>query len=582
MNLEGLTINFLTAYLRQTLLNSKIYKIFMPSKNSLLLFLKKEKSTVYLLADFSQAAPFLYITSDIPDRPEIPPAFCMLLRKHLEEGRITKIEQQDLDRIISFEISSVGASRQIITKHLIFELTGKNSNIIFTQDGIIIDSLKHINKSMNSYRQIMPGVEYMLPPTQSGHNILSSSPETIVDATARNLQNSVLKSLVASTTGIGNYTATELLKLAQINPSATALSDYEKTNLTNVIKNMQADINGCDKATAPVYAIFGAIGTVKTVLTVKPTNTENLSVKAFAGINDAISYAAKLKPLQLPEQELLKKTVSGELNRLEKKLILLHEDLAKADNAEDERIIADSLMASLYLVPKGATECVITNIYDGSEISVKLSPILTPAANAQNYYKRYNKFKRAQTELKEQIEITKENIEYLSSIDVSLTTATSKAEFAEIKSELTSLGLFKAQNKKNAGNIAKSQPTMLKLADDVTIYIGKNNKQNDFVTFGIGQANDLWFHTKNIPGSHVILKTTSPEFAEEHIQIAANLAAYYSKSKNGSNVPIDCTLRKFVKKPSGAKPGFVIYTNQKTYYATPNEDLINEILYRKN
>lgn len=231
MNLEGITINILTSRLQEKLLGGKIYKVFMPNKSSLLLLVKTENAVIPLAADFSGASPYLYMPDKTPKRPETPPAFCMLLRKHLEEGRITKITQSGLDRVVTMEISSIGSARQIISKQLIFELTGKNANIIFVNDGVILDSLKHIGKALNSYRQILPGLAYIAPPPQDGLDILTSAPADIA-AAAQNLPLPPQKALIAATTGIGQYTAGQLLKFAGItaesgitNENIAALAD---------------------------------------------------------------------------------------------------------------------------------------------------------------------------------------------------------------------------------------------------------------------------------------------------------------------------------------------------------------------
>ena len=577
MNLEGITINILTTELQKRLLGGKIYKVFMPNKSCLLLLVKTESTTLALTADFAGGSPYLYLPEKTPERPDTPPAFCMLLRKHLEEGRITKIEQSGLDRVIAMEISSIGSARQIITKQLVFELTGKNANIIFTADGVILDSLKHVNKAQSSYRQILPGLPYIAPPPQNGLNILTSAPADIV-STAQALPLAPAKALIAATTGIGQYTAAQLLKIADLD-AGSSINDSNAPQLASAIAALQQNISEAKAGSAPVYAVITRTNSVKTVLPFKPVQlAEGESVKEFASLNNAINFAQSLAPVLLPEQELLAKTVTAETEKLVKKAAVLREELAAAEDAEQQRIIADTLMANLYRIPKGSSNITVENIYDGTPLTIALAPDLTANENAQKYYKRYNKLKRAQTEIKEQLKLTEEAVEYLGSIDVALKLVQSRAEVAEIKTELAAAGFITIKNTKNKMPQAKSTPTVVKFSEDTMLYIGKNNKQNDYVTFSIGSGNDLWFHTKNIPGSHVILKTTLPQPEEADINTAASIAAYFSKARGGSNTPVDCTLRKFVKKPSGAKPGFVIYTNQTTYYVTPDEDEIKKLL----
>lgn len=579
MNLEGLTLHILTNKLQTELLGGKIYKVFMPSHESLLLLIKRERDTAALLADFSGGSPMLYLPDNLPERPESPPAFCMLLRKHLEEGRITRIEQSGLDRIITIDIDTIGTARQIVTKQLIFELTGKNSNIIFAENGLIADSLKHVNKAMSSFRQIMPNLPYLAPPQQTGLSILTAPVSAIIDALRNSDAKTSLAALIAVTTGIGKTTATELFAAAGIDSSAETLTADEEKRLADAVTSLQQTVS--QQPAAPVYAVISRTNQVKTILPFEPQVLETgCSAKQLPDINSALNYAVTLTPIQLPEQETLQKLVAAESQRLEKKLPVLEKDLLTADKAETQRMIADTIMANIYQLSKGQSYCQLLNIYDGEPLEIQLSPLLSPTENAQAYYKRYNKYKRAQSEVQNQIETTREMLDYLASIDASLTTATTKGEIAEINQELITAGLLQTQGKKHKGQPSKSEPLLVKLSDETTLYIGKNNKQNDYVTFSLARGKDLWFHTKNIPGSHVILKTTLPQAAASDIDAAAMLAAYFSKSRSGSKVPVDCTERRFVKKPNGAKPGFVIYTDQSTYYATPDETVIQKLLQK--
>lgn len=577
MNLEGLTLKLVNDHLKEELLGGKIYRVFMPTPHSLLLMIKRDRDTTALLAELNGGSPALYIPKQLPENPDVPPAFCMLLRKHLEEGRITAIKQQDLDRIITLEIDMLGASSKIITKKLIFELTGKNSNIILEQEGIIIDSIKHIGASQSSYRLILPGKEYVAPPPQSGLNPLTANPMELVRIANAAPAATFLKGFIANTVGLGKYTASELLTAADIIINQVKLEPAEEKALAATISNLQERLNG--NGPKPVYAIIGRTNQVKTILTLQPQILETgASVKEFSNINDAICYAMRLKPIQLPQHEQLQKLVSAETAKLEKKLQALEKDLNNAQDAEAQRMLADTIMANIYQIKKGQTSADLINIYDGEPVTVSLSPILSPTENAQAYYKRYNKYKRAQVEVQLQMEAAKEMLQYLASLDSSLMTAVTKAEVEEIRQEMIASDLIKEIGKKKKSLAQKSIPLHIKLNDEADLYIGKNNKQNDYVTFTMGGPRDLWFHTKDIPGSHLILKTTLPEYRQSDIDIAVQLAAYFSKARSGSNIPVDCVQRRYVKKPAGSKPGFVIFTNQKTYYTTPDETLINKLL----
>ena len=575
MNLEGITLKLVTDNLNRELLGSKIYRVYMPNPHAVLLLVRRSRDTSALLADLNGGSPALYIPAKLPENPETPPSFCMLLRKHLEEGRITRIYQSDLDRIITLEIDMLGQSSKIITKKLICELTGKNSNLILTQDGVIIDSLKHVGAAQSSYRTILPGKEYVAPPPQAGLNLLTADPAEIV-STANSLPSATFaKAFVSATTGVGKATATELLAAADILPQTVRLEPAEEYALTQCITELQQRLNG--EALQPVYALVGRTNQVKTILALPPlVNNSELSVREFGDINSAINFAMSLAPIQLPQHEQLQKLVTAEAAKLSRKLNALQEDLLHAEDAEGQRMLADTIMANLYQLHKGQTSAELVNIYDGNTVTIKLNPILSPSDNAQAYYKKYNKYKRAQSELRQQIEATESMLTYLASLDASLLTATTKNEIEEIRQEMVTAGLIREIGKKKKTALQKSQPLHLKLREGVDLYIGKNNKQNDYVTFTVGGPRDLWLHTKDIPGSHVIMKSTSP--TAEDIALAVELAAYFSKARSGSNVPVDCVERRYVKKPAGAKPGFVIFTNQRTYYTTPNEERLAPFL----
>ena len=568
MNLEGITLKLVTDHLNRELLGSKIYRVYMPNPHTVLLLVRRKADTSALVADLNGGSPALYVPEKLPENPETPPSFCMLLRKHLEEGRITKIYQSDLDRIITLEIDMLGQSSKIITKKLVCELTGKNSNLILTQDGMIIDSLKHVGAAQSSYRSILPGKEYVAPPPQSGLNLLTADPAEIVRAAGSLPSATFAKAFVSATTGVGKATAGELLAAADILPQTVRLEPAEEHALAQRIAELQQRLRV--EAAVPVYALVSPTNQVKTILALPPTElASGLSVRQFNDINSAINFAVSLTPIQLPQHEQLQKLVSAESAKLTRKLQALREDLLHAEDAEGQRMLADTLMANLYQLRKGQTSAELVNIYDGTPVTIKLNPVLSPTDNAQAYYKRYNKFKRAQSEVRQQLEATESTLSYLASLDASLMTATTKNEIEEIRQEMVAQGLLKEMGKKKKAPLQKSQPLHIKLREGVDLYIGKNNKQNDYVTFTIGGPRDLWLHTKDIPGSHIIMKAAAPQ--EGDIALAVELAAYFSKARSGSNVPVDCVERRYVKKPAGAKPGFVIFTNQRTYYATPEE-----------
>lgn len=574
MNLEGITLQVLTQELSRRLLGGKIFKIFMPGKSSLLLQINTQNHTENLLVDMGGDTPLITLPQTLPERPDLPPSFCMLLRKHLEEGRITKISQQGLDRIITLSVDSIGAERKIITKRLVLELTGKNSNIIFVNEqGIILDALRHIGKFQSRVRQILPNQPYAYPPAQDGLDFLQTSPHALREAVTACGDLPLEQALISATQGIGRYTAQEVLLRAGISGPANLLELTQAQQLEKALAGLQAEIGKrLDGADSTVIAQIDSHNRMKNLVPYVPQTHPEWTQKPFASLLEAQAYSASLVPVQIPDKDLLTKLVVTQEAKEAKKLKFLAQDLAKAENAEEQKIMADTLMAYGWQVKKGQTSCELPNIYDSKPMKISLSPSLNPMENAQAYYKKYNKFKRAVGEIKLQQQEAQDLLTYLQSLDASLDTAVTKGEIGEIKQEIIQLGLLPS-SKKRVPTQSKSEPLKIVLSPETTLYIGKNNKQNDYVTFKLGRGKDLWFHAKNIPGSHVILKTTLPQPREEDILMAASLAAGYSKGKNSDRVAVDCAEKHLVKKPSGAKPGFVIYTGQKTLYVHPRTSL---------
>ena len=581
MNLEGIALYALTDYLKREITGSRIYKIGMPSAHVVYFSLKREYDTIHLIMDVNGGSPSVRIAAAAPGNPQEPPAFCMLLRKHLEEGKITQVRQYGLDRVIELEISLLGRTGRIITKHIIIELTGKNANLVFAEDGKILDSIKHVSPLMNSVRVIQPGYAYNPPPPQAGLNILTAVPEEIVAAIPDEVTGSLWKQLVNVTTGIGKASALQLLSAARIPLSATYLTPMDRNRLVSAITDLQANVTANPDA-QPATALITGSNQCQTVFPFPVAYIpEGCRPETFPGMNDALCHAVLLQPVQLPEQELLQKTVLSELRKTEKKISALEHDLTLSNDADTFRIIADSLMAALYQIQKGASSCSVPNIYDGTLLQVTLSPVLTPAENAQKYYKKYNKLKRAKEEIAIHLAEAVDQRIWLESVAESLRFAITRQETEEIKEELQTAGLLPVPRRKPTTS-GKSSPMQIVFSGSTKIYIGKNNRQNEEVTFKIGSGNDFWLHVQKIPGSHVVIKTTLPGPEPEALDAAVQLAAYFSKARGSSQVPVDCVPRRFVKKPTGAKPGFVIFTNQKTFYTTPDEAFIKSLLQKNN
>ena len=575
MNLEGLTLNVLKNQLAGELVGSRIDKVFQPAKYDLLLMARNNNKNHFIYISASNNAPHIRVAEKNTLNPENPPAFCMLLRKHLENGRITQIMQEELERIITFDIDTLGIGNAIITKKLIVELTGKSSNIILAQDGIITDCIKHIGQNVNKFRQMLPARTYIAPPPQDGTNVLKTSSDTITD-NILHIHAPLASAIIKATLGIGPFTAKEITFRAGLPADiiADTLDTADKSALKEAIDSIILPIKeGPEQLTVSA----DQTGKIVAITPYIPEHTGKLIIKTFSSASHAIEFALSARQTAPPEGILLSRLLKNEIQRLEKKLILLESELSKAENADTFKNTADNIMAQLYKLEKGMAVCEILDFATNEPVEVKLDTNLTPVENANKYYKLYNKAKRSVKWLHEQLAETKDQIDYLAGIEFSLQNLQTSNELSEVKNELKTLGLLKEKTAKQL-KTAASIPLKASLESGSVIYIGKNNKQNDMVTFKTAGANDLWFHAKDIPGSHIILKTTDKEASYEDIQTAATLAAWFSKARYSSNIPVDYTYRKHVKKPSGAKPGFVIYENQKTLSVTTDEQTINDIL----
>lgn len=390
MNLEGISLKVLTKELRESLEGGRIFRVFMPAKNSLLLLINKDNATVNFLADFSGDSPLVYLPETLPERPNVPPVFCMLLRKHLEEGRITKVAQKGLDRVITLSIDMIGQGQQIITKHLILELTGKDSNVIFTDEhNIIQDAMRHIGKAQSSFRQILPGLEYVAPPEQTGLDFLTTASGAIVAAVDNRAKSSgaqgagrvveenekknenesenesavagsvhadgqpILGRLITATTGIGKNTALEILGRCGVADDAVKLTPQQSLGCQEAMESIQQEINHC--LTSEDYSVYGLINqrqVIKVLVPYKPVCTDNATVKVFPSLLAALAYSSTLVPLQIPDKENLIKVVKTALTKAKKKDSLLAKDFAAAEKADEQKIKADTLMANIYQIKK--------------------------------------------------------------------------------------------------------------------------------------------------------------------------------------------------------------------------------------
>lgn len=573
MSIDGFSLSALAEELNRKLTGGRIDKIFQTDNYELMFWIRQPGENLRLTISANPEHARMHLTQENPPNPPIPPAFCMLLRKHLEDGRIARIHQSGRDRVLIIDIDTRGEHGLIVTKQLIAEIMGKHSNVIFIRDNVILDALRRVGPAQSRYRHVLPGREYVAPPGAPGRLDPFYAAQADILKGLADKTGSLVKALIAITEGIGPVSAKEIVYRAGLSAdiSVETLNAAQKDLTALTLADLAAALReGCYRPTV----VFSADKKLLGLAAFSLHHLANGNERQFQTISELIEFADTLKGIRQPqEKQILARLIAAEISKLHRKMSVLQTELTEAENADDYRQKADILMAYLNQLPTGAAEVLLTNFYASQEepslISIELDPEKSPIQNANTYYQKYNKLKRAQVSLTEQRSQAGQEIAYLESLQLSLDYAQSAEDYHELRQELAAAGYLRLPAKRRSFKQPASTPLVYKLPDGFTAYIGKNNRQNDFLTMKQAKQDDVWLHTKDIPGSHVIIRTEGREPGHATIQRAAQLAAYYSKARQSSNVPVDCTRRRHVKKPSGAKPGFVTYDHQNTLYVTP-------------
>ncbi|OPJ56898.1 Rqc2 family fibronectin-binding protein [Alkalithermobacter paradoxus] len=590
MALDGIVIYSLVDELSSKLIGGKIDKVYQPEDDELMLHIRSDKTNYKLLLSANSSNPRLYISSThSKENPISAPLFCMILRKHIQNGRIVNISQPNFERIIKITVESLDELKNIKTKDIIIEIMGKHSNIILVdkKENKIIDSIKRIPINVNTYREILPGKKYIYPPSQDKLNPLEDiSLSYFKDILYKN-NNAVFKSIYSSFVGVSPSIAKEVCFRACIdeNSITTSLDSSQIENLFESFRRMFGQIK--NNIFYPCIVIDKRIDKVIDFSCIKLHMYSDYSFiknESISFILEQYYYKKDAKERIHQKSQDLRKSVSTKLDRLYNKLKKQSEELNESKNAYIYKTYGELITSYIYMIKKGMEEIEVINFYDeeGSTVNIKLDKSLTPSENAQRYFKKYSKLKNAEIEISEQIDITSQEIEYLENILLNIGNCENTIELEEIKEELIKHGYAKRRKDFKSKDKAKpkSEPYEFVSCDGFKIYVGKNNKQNDYLTFKIGSNEDIWLHTKDIPGSHVIIKSDGKSVPDSTLLEGAVLAAYFSKGRMSSKVPVDYTPRKNVKKPSGSKPGMVIYENNNTIYVTPCEEIFTKIKNR--
>jgi len=560
MAFDGITIANIVYELNETILNGRIAKIAQPENDELLLTIKggSAKQTRLLLSA-SASLPLLYLTEQNKPSPMNAPNFCMLLRKYIANGRITKIFQPEMERIIHFEIEHLNELGDLCKKSLIVEIMGKHSNIIFCDENkMIIDSIKHISAQVSSIREVLPGRSYFVPKTQKKQNPLTESREDFLTLIAGK-PFPLAKAVYTSYTGISPLSAGEICYRAGLDADASvsSCSDEELLHLSNHFIWYMSDIKECHFT--PNIIMKGKEPIEFSAFPLKQyEELEAVSYPAMSAVLETY-YAQKNQYTHMRQKSMdLRKIVSTALDRSKKKYDLQQKQLKDTEKREKYKVYGELINTYGYSVAEGSKSMQALNYYTNETITIPLDPLLLPAENAKKYFDKYNKLKRTDLALSELIEETKHEILHLESIATALDIAENAEDLAQIKEELISFGYIKKHSHEKKKK-SKSKPFHYISSDGYDMYVGKNNFQNDELTFKTATGNDWWFHAKNMPGSHVIVKANNEELPDNTFEEAGRLAAYYSNGRNAEKVEIDYLQKKNVKKPNGAAPGFVVY-----------------------
>ena len=571
MAFDGITIANIVTELNQTITGGKINKIAQPENDELIITIKNQRKQYRLFLSASASLPLIYLTETNKPSPLTAPNFCMLLRKHIGSGKIIAIEQPGMERIIRFTIEHLNELGDLCTKYLIVEIMGKHSNIIFcNEEDQIIDSIKHVSAHMSSVREVLPGRPYFIPDTQSKLNPFVLTEEIFQEKIFPRPVN-VAKAIYTSITGISPLMAEEVCYRAGIDGGipTDGLEDVERVHLAHTFLRMVDDIrdghfepNIIYKGKEPVeFACFPL------------SQYQDYRAVSYPSIFPVLEtyYAEKNIVTKMRQKTVdLRKIVQNALERNVKKYQLQQKQLKDTEKKEKYRVWGELLNTYGYEVEPGAKSMEALNYYTNEMIQIPLDETMTPQENAKKYFDKYSKLKRTKEALDTLLQETGDEIKHLESIAASLDIASSEEDLVQIKEEMMEYGYVKRKNTGGKKVKVTSRPYHYISSDGYDIYVGKNNFQNDELSFKFASGNDWWFHAKGQPGSHVIVKSKNEELPDRTFEEAGKLAAYYSKGRQAPKVEIDYTQKKNLRKPTGGKPGFVVYYTNYSLLIEPD------------
>lgn len=579
MSLDGAFLHIVINEL-QPLIGARVDKVYQPSREEIVVSLRtfRDGGKKIVLSANSVSAR-LNLTSAAFENPQQPPMFCMLLRKHLSGGKLIAIRQDGLERIVALDFECTNEIGDIVTNTLIAEIMGRHSNIILVRDGRVIDSVKRITDDISSVRRVLPGIQYEAPPRQDRLCLLDCEPQAVLDAVEGSPER-LCKKLSAVLEGVSPILTREIAwySAKDVDIACNALTDSARDRLRFIIGRIKAALSGgeCDFTVISELSgrkkdfCFINIEQYSTAMLITHCDSANGLLDGYFASQD------KSERTRQRAHDLLKLLMNS-YERVSRKLELQKKELSECGEREVFRVRGDLINANIWRLEKGQSSAVLEDFTTGEPVEIQLDPRLTPAQNAQKYYTEYRKLDTAEKKLTELIAKGQQELIYIDSVFDAASRTDSESDLSEIRRELREQGYLKGGVRADEKVKKTSEPLHFRSTEGFEILVGRNNRQNDQLTLKTAKATDIWLHTQGIAGSHVIIRTEGRQPGEQTLFEAAQLAAYHSKGRSGSGVAVDYVPVKFVKKPAGAKPGMVIFTNNRTLYVTPDEGLVNSL-----
>lgn len=573
MAFDGIVISNVVRDMKENLIDGRIYKIYQPEKDELNLVIKNNRENYRLLMSADASLPLIYMQQSSKENPMTAPNFCMLLRKHISNGRIVDVYQPGFERIVVVVIEHLDELGDLRRKKLIIEIMGKHSNIIFaTEDDMIIDSIKHISHMVSSVREVLPGRQYEFPPAGGKISPLEVSQDELASR-IRNTPSNAIKAIYQNITGFSPVAAAELCYRAGIdgNMPTDSLTDDDVNRLCGEFEKVVTDIR--EGRYTPQIIMDGYTPVEFSSMDLTMYNDKQVETRDnISQVLDEYFYRKSAVTRMRQKSADLRKIVSNAIERTAKKYDLQLKQLKDTESRDKYRVYGELINTYGYNIEQGADSFEALNYYTNEMIKIPLDKTISVMDNSKRYFAKYNKLKRTYEALTELTATTKSELDHLQSVQAFLDMAIDESSLSQVKDELVSCGYIKGRyGRKGDRKKPKTKPLHYVSKDGFHMYVGKNNIQNDELTFKLANGGDMWFHAKKMPGSHVIVRLEGAgKLPDSTYEEAARLAAYYSSGRTAPKVEVDYTERKNIKKPAGAKPGFVIYHTNYSMIAEPN------------